>query len=408
MSKALSIYALASAARYNASVYYRVVLPLWTMHKLKLPVQVMLDSHSADMRHEDRYTQMMTSDIHWMYQTTAADMAYLIDQSRTWEYQYDEAGDKLGPPSFVMDTDDDLFNVHPLNPAFEKLGYKDHNGNELKDGQKIWIRNPVTNAPELMWEDGNNVNYALNKKSLDDYRNILNRAELITVSTQGVKNYVTRECAPEVEKRIHILPNCIDLAEYPKVELAEHPDEVRILWQGSPTHWEDWWHLKEPLGRVAKKYPHAKFIIWGVTYEWIAQFIPANQVLYLPWMDYRQYKMMLSIIGHDINLAPLSPTTFNLSRSAIKFYESSAIWNPAATLAQTTGAYGDEVIEGETGLLFASPEEFETKLSALIEDAMLRKRLASNAKDWVKTHRDPTNHALTLYDKLCEVRDSVS
>ena len=94
------------------------------------------------------------------------------------------------------------------------------------------------------------------------------------------------------------------------------------------------------------------------------------------------------MIGHDISLAPLSANVFNNCRSAIKFYEASVLKNPAATLAQNTGPYKDEIIDGETALLFDTPEDFETQLSLLIEDATERKRLAANAKDWVSENRD--------------------
>jgi glycosyltransferase involved in cell wall biosynthesis len=87
-------------------------------------------------------------------------------------------------------------------------------------------------------------------------------------------------------------------------------------------------------------------------------------------------------------------------------YESAAIWKPAATIAQRWAAYRDEIIEGETGLLFDTPEELETKLGGLIEDAKLRQTLASNAKDWIKTHRDAKKIMLRLFQKWSEVREN--
>lgn len=372
---------------------------------MKLPVKVDLDSHSADISPQERWKKMLSCDVHMLYQSTSPAVAHMINDSRTWPYQYAEDNTKLGPPSFVLDTDDDLFNVMPLNPAFSHLGIKDHNGNMLKDGDKVWIRDVRTNEPVLLWEDGANVDYKLNRATLDNWRENLRLGEGITVSTNGVENYVLRE-VPEAADKVFWFPNCIDLSEYPQCEIVKPKDEIRVLWQGSPTHWEDWWDLKEPLARVAKKYPNVKFVIWGVNYDWLTEFIDRDQIMMLPWMDYRQYKVMLATIGADINLAPLRPTTFNQSRSAIKFYEPSALWVPPATLAQNTAQYGEDIIEGETGLLFNTPDEFETKLSGLIEDAKLRRTLGDNAKDWIRTHRDPTQHALRYYEHLLKVREA--
>ena len=87
-------------------------------------------------------------------------------------------------------------------------------------------------------------------------------------------------------------------------------------------------------------------------------------------------------------------------------HAASAIWRPAATLAQQVGAYSDEIAEGETGMLFSTPDEFEAKLGGLIEDAALRNRLASNAKDWVRTNRDVVKVTTTLFQKWVETREA--
>jgi hypothetical protein len=102
-----------------------------------------------------------------------------------------------------------------------------------------------------------NIDLAANRQCLDTWRGMLQRGELITVSTPYTKEYVLREIGQEHENKILISPNCINFVEFPKIELADHPDEVRILWQGSKTHWEDLWALREPLIRVMEKYPHA-------------------------------------------------------------------------------------------------------------------------------------------------------
>jgi glycosyltransferase involved in cell wall biosynthesis len=116
--------------------------------------------------------------------------------------------------------------------------------------------------------------------------------------------------------------------------------------------------------------------------------MPAHRYTYKGWCDYSEYKLRLALVGHDISLAPLSQTPFNLCRSAIKFYEASVLKQDIPTLAQRTGAYAEEIQDGETGLLFNDPQEFEDKLSLLIENETERKRLGRNAKDWCHENRD--------------------
>lgn len=402
--KVIRIYSAIPADSYNASFYYRGLLPLYTMKKLGLPVSIDIDTVSATRPTEQRAYDAVHTDINLSYQLTGSDYTKMVKMMNSLPFQYAPDGEKLAPPSFVMDTDDDLFYVSPTNSAFGDLGYRNFLGQELKDGDKIWARHPTTNELTLIWEDGTNVDYARNKLRLEYFRENLRVAQLITTSGENTKEYILREIGAEHENKVHIYPNCIDFQEYPKIELREHPDEVRILWQGSPTHWEDMMLIKDSFKRVMLKYPHVKFIMWGADYAWLYQGLPADRVEILPWLDYRVYKVRLGIIGHDIAIAPLRATTFNKSRSAIKWYESSAIWNPAATLASRTAAFAREMEDGVTGMLFDGEEEFETKLSALIEDSTLRKTLASNAKDWMKTNRDPAKHALVLYEKYQQLR----
>jgi hypothetical protein len=98
---------------------------------------------------------------------------------------------------------------------------------------------------------------------------------------------------------------------------------------------------------------------------------------------------------------------FNRGRSAIKFYEASVLKHPAATLAESTGPYQDEILHRETGLLWNGPDDFETKLSELIEGAALRKRLGANAKDWVNEKRDAFKHVPAWFSWLEELRTKI-
>jgi glycosyltransferase involved in cell wall biosynthesis len=198
---------------------------------------------------------------------------------------------------------------------------------------------------------------------------------------ESIKNEVT-------PRRIRVFPNLVRMDHYEQVDLQEDPFTVKILWQGGIAHYEDWYPLKDALGHISAKYPEVHWVIWGAQFPWVKELIPAHRYTFKNWQPYHEFKLRLCMIGHDISLAPLSPNVFNNCRSAIKFYESSVLKKPAATLAQRTGPYRDEIRDGETGLLFSDPDEFVVKLSNLIEDAKFRKTLAANAKDWVSENRE--------------------
>jgi glycosyltransferase involved in cell wall biosynthesis len=193
--------------------------------------------------------------------------------------------------------------------------------------------------------------------------------------------------------------------DYEQVDLIENPSQVNILWQGGAAHYEDWYPLRESLGRITEKYPQVHWTIWGAQYPWVNELMPAHRYTYQNWCDYQEYKLRLAMIGHDISLAPLSDHVFNDCRSAIKFYEASVLKKDIPTLAQRTGAYKHEIVDGETGFLFGEPDEFEAKLSLLIEDETERKRLGANAKDWVHENRDAMKEVPKMVQWWEELRD---
>ena len=248
------------------------------------------------------------------------------------------------------------------------------------------------------------VSFAANKQHLESYRRILTTCDAFTCSTPAVLEAVSKEVNLT---RTRIFPNCVRFDQYPKLELRQDPDRVNILWQGGGAHYEDWFPLRDALGSITRRYPEVHWIIWGALYQWAMELIPPDRYTFIPWCAYPEYKLRRVMINDDINLAPLEENRFNSSRSAIKFYEATVSHKPAATLAQRSGAYKDEMIDGETGLLFSDPREFETKLASLIENRAERRRLAQNGKDWVNENRNAFREVPKHIQYLEQVRDEV-
>lgn len=426
----------------SACNYYRQALPISMMEKMGLPIVGLLDRNDATFTAKDRMVFYLESDFSLFYQATGEQPNALMEMGKQLKPMKDDMDIMRWPPTFVVDTDDDIFNVMPLNITYGNLGTRRWDGEPLEDGNEVGLAHPNEIAPhELqdklntmmegpltgakltlddkryvydsdglwhnyfsLWRDGENINISGNKQRLDNWKKTLCSANLITVSTPNVESAIRREL-PDSNLPIFVTPNAIDFSMYEEIDLRDHPNEVRILWEGSATHHEGLWPLNKTLTRVAEKYPQTTWYFFGAPYKWATQNLPEDRVKMIAWCDYEAYKLRLGTIGHDINLAPLAMNTFNNSRSAIRWYENSAIWKPAATIAQRWGAYRDEIEEGKTGLLFDTPDELETKLGGLIEDAQLRQTLASNSKDWVNTHRDARKVMIRLFHKWSEVRE---
>src|SRR6185436_14479874 len=84
-------------------------------------------------------------------------------------------------------------------------------------------------------------------------------------------------------------------------------------------------------------------------------------------------------IDFDIAIAPSEDNLFNRSKTWIRALEMAALGIPI--VAQNRLPYSDFVIDGKTGFLVDTEEEWETALNTLIMDADMRAEMGANARE---------------------------
>lgn len=300
----------------------------------------------------------------------------------------DDGAKTIYPPSVVFDMDDNLDWVHPFNAAYSYLGTRSFEGQILQPGDSL-ATTMADGSEMIVWEDGKSsvegtpFNIADNLKRVKGIHETARRSDGVTVPCEYLAKYYR-----EVHgcQSVHVFPNSVVPEDYPSVKLRPH-EGIRILWQGGGSHMVDWYPLRDAVRTICEKYPQVKFLIWGATYKWIHDQIPEHQVEFHDWVPYDAYKPMRVLMDADINICPLADNEFNRSKSAIKWYEGLMGEFPEPCLAGNAGPYKEEIVDGETGLLYSTPEEFVEKLSALIEREELRRMLGANAKKWVWENR---------------------
>jgi len=368
-----------------ACTYYRIEVPFRTARDLGEADYLIEEMASAEA---DEF--MDTSDIHLMWMLIGDKIKAVLESRKNEKPVFDRTLKRWrNPTKFVFDSDDDAEYVDPFNPRFQSLGtIGTDDKTKLKPGDNISIK--IDENVHPVWRDGYEGPFG----GTFDIQDNLNRIELfskiprlsagVTVSTEPLARVYRERYGCE---NVYVFPNSIRFDDYPKINLKRSRKTVTILWQGGWSHYRDIEPLAEPLGRISRKYPHVRFIFWGYHFKWMANQIPVTRCEFIGWTPYEAYKLRLATIDFDINLAPLADRVFNHSKSAIKFYESASLDLPRPTLAANIGPY-KEIIDGETGMLYDTMDEFEEKLCTLIENATLRKTLGENAKDWIKEHRD--------------------
>jgi glycosyltransferase involved in cell wall biosynthesis len=389
----------------HAAYYYRVQIPLNTMSELGLDAEAIIDNPTARLSMEERMKAFACSDISLFYQPVGPWLLQNIEQLKKFGAGKDVDGTWKWPPSVVVDTDDNLFEITPFNRAYKDFGTR-ANGITLEPGAEVGCQN-AEGEKVVLWRDGERgFDVARNLERMETYRALITGADAVTCTTARVAEYVTRESG---QKNTYVFPNCVRLNDYPTLGSVEvrkkDPKEIRIMWQGGPSHYDDLEPLRAAFAYITRRYPHVKWVFWGFLFPWVYSAIPNDRFEFIPWLTHAAYRQRLFHIGHDIALAPLVNNAFNTCRSAIKFYENSIVPNPPAMLAQRTGPYLDEIKDGETGILFNDSKDFIDKISLLIENEELRRTLGANAKDWVIENRDAHRHTPKLYEFYASLRE---
>lgn len=216
-------------------------------------------------------------------------------------------------------------------------------------------------------------------------------AHAVQVSTEALARKVRRWNPHVYVLRNHLkeLPPARDYA----AEAAERQGTVTIFF-GAVNREGEYDEIMPVLQEAARRYgSRLRFLVLSDRgfYEALAteakEFLGDNRVYGGKFVPYDAYCAALD--RADISLLPLHDTEFNRHKSDLKFIESAA--HGAAVLASPT-VYEDTVVDGCTGYLYRSPQEFAEKLRLLIEQPRRRHLMARAAYDYVRRERLQCQH----------------
>lgn len=266
----------------------------------------------------------------------------------------------------ILETDDDLFNISPLSNAYANLGTKEV---FLPDGTPLWQQGK---AKFDLYE---------NRKRLIDYEFCLSQSDLVLTTTIRLANKLK-----EYNEAVAVIPNAINFDFWPALDIKKETGVVNMVYAGGASHFEDLMMVKEALLKLMETYPQLHLHFVGQLFGGVKKGLPKSRVHFWPWVKADGHGYRMACINADIAIAPLEDKEFNRNKSSVKFYEYSALKIPS--VVSNVPPYADEVQEKVNGLLFKTPDEFMRKVSALIDDPLLRRELGENAYAWVKEHRD--------------------
>ncbi len=264
---------------------------------------------------------------------------------------------KLDGSKIVYDLDDDVWNIPPTNPS--------------------------------------HTTYEKGKKK--DIAGMCIEADLVTVSTQGLKDIIIKEIG---EKNIAVIPNGIDTTRFTE---RPHNKGLRIGWTGGGNHFEDIDIILQVIIDLQKEHDF-EFIIQGLTgTPWDADAYVTNLKLtrgvvegadevfhkkkmdvfkafrgiknfkHVPFYPPMMYPDILRSMDMDIGLIPIVGYKFDESKSIIKYLEYTA--TGTAVVASDREPY--KCVKTRTDNKY---HKWYKAIERLIKDEKLRESLVADAK----------------------------
>jgi glycosyltransferase involved in cell wall biosynthesis len=232
----------------------------------------------------------------------------------------------------------------------------------------------------------------MTRSARETMRLVLRASTAVTTSSK----VIAERCAA-LGVQPHVLPNAIDSTRYARN--ARDADLVTIAYCGSPSHQDDIYLITAGLRELLRAFPgRVRVISLGCP---IPELDGHGDYVHYAHVAATDYPRVLSELCIDIGLAPLRDTDFNRAKSDIKYLEYSA--TGAATIASPVTPYLDSVNQNRGDLLSANtPEAWSAAMRRLVEEPQVRRRLATNAYEWV--HRERSIEA-TAHKWLTVFRD---
>jgi glycosyltransferase involved in cell wall biosynthesis len=237
---------------------------------------------------------------------------------------------------------------------------------------------------DMLQADPSGLPHLYDERMKESIRRCMRLADMVSVST----DYLAEQVAP-YNDNVRVLPNYIQAKLISEAEMwrsqlsADRP--LLIGWQGGTTHLIDMVTVAEPLREVLEAHPDVHVHFAGFDYSpligrgnGLPGTIDPDRCHWSNWQP-NVWEHYRATSHFDIAIAPLADVPFNRSKSHLKALEAAAMGQPI--IAADLLPYRGFVVDGVTGYLVSSKEEWKARLTELVNDADARAEMGAKARD---------------------------
>jgi hypothetical protein len=238
----------------------------------------------------------------------------------------------------------------------------------------------VYDLDDNLWEVPQDLPYAKSHHAPERIRQLeeyLTSVNLVRVFSEYLFDKVFH-----YNKSVCMVMPCIDMNLVSRHRLPREDDKIRITYITSRGTGDPLVALfADGLHRLLNVYSEkVEMYWWGEIPRQFQRYHASKLVRF--FHDYEKYLHFISHNGFDIGLAPLTPTSFDLSKTNTKFRDYGAAW--IAGIYSNVEVYSSCIKDRETGLLVENQSgAWFDAMSQLVADHTLRESIADAAYRFV-------------------------
>jgi len=216
-----------------------------------------------------------------------------------------------------------------------------------------------------------------------EVRDLLRIARSVIVENDYIGDYVSKYC-----EKVYKIPGPIDTERY-FVKKREIGNEVILGWIGSPATTSYLHLLDDVFPEILSRFQNTKIVLIGAgNYNF-----PSDRVFKKKWNYGKEVEELQKF---DIGLMPMPDDKWTRGKLGCKMLQYMAVGVPSVVSYTPTNA--EIVKDRENGFLVKTKSEWIERLSLLIGDSLLRKRIGEASRKTVEEMCSVKKNAPRLFE----------